>query len=147
MDSPCIKQTVCKVLKIFQYGKYLVAYVLKISLRIYTPRLPPDIILIYLLLLLSSTRSRLAISQTVLVAALESHAHWILVQKKSISFRKTPLFLITLLCFNVLKPSHDFVPLFCLLTHIQHCNEGYRNIRHPHKICFLYKKVVYILLF
>ena len=28
MDSPCIKQTVCKVLKIFQYGKYLVAYVL-----------------------------------------------------------------------------------------------------------------------
>ena len=30
MDSPCIKQTVCKVLKIFQYGKYLVAYVLKI---------------------------------------------------------------------------------------------------------------------
>ena len=31
MDSPCIKQTVCKVLKIFQYGKYLVAYVLKAS--------------------------------------------------------------------------------------------------------------------
>ena len=31
MDSPCIKQTVCKVLKIFQYGKYLVAYVLKLS--------------------------------------------------------------------------------------------------------------------
>ena len=30
MDSPCIKQTVCKVLKIFQYGKYLVAYVLNI---------------------------------------------------------------------------------------------------------------------
>ena len=29
MDSPCIKQTACKVLKIFQYGKYLVAYVLK----------------------------------------------------------------------------------------------------------------------
>ena len=29
MDSPCIKQTVCKVLKIFQYGKYLVAYVPK----------------------------------------------------------------------------------------------------------------------
>ena len=28
MDSPRIKQTVCKVLKIFQYGKYLVAYVL-----------------------------------------------------------------------------------------------------------------------
>ena len=28
MDSPCIKQTVCKVLKIFQHGKYLVAYVL-----------------------------------------------------------------------------------------------------------------------
>ena len=28
MDSPYIKQTVCKVLKIFQYGKYLVAYVL-----------------------------------------------------------------------------------------------------------------------
>ena len=26
MDSPCIKQTVCKVLKIFQHGKYLVAY-------------------------------------------------------------------------------------------------------------------------
>ena len=31
MDSPCIKQTVCKVLKIFQYGKYLVAYVLKVA--------------------------------------------------------------------------------------------------------------------
>ena len=29
MDSPCIKQIVCKVLKIFQYGKYLVAHVLK----------------------------------------------------------------------------------------------------------------------
>ena len=29
MDSPCIKQTVCKVLKIFQYAKYLVAYVFK----------------------------------------------------------------------------------------------------------------------
>ena len=29
MDSQCIKQTVCKVLKIFQYGKYLVVYVLK----------------------------------------------------------------------------------------------------------------------
>ena len=29
MDSPCIKQTVCKVFKIFQCGKYLVAYVLK----------------------------------------------------------------------------------------------------------------------
>ena len=29
MDSPCIKQTVCKVLKIFQCGKYLEAYVLK----------------------------------------------------------------------------------------------------------------------
>ena len=29
MDSPCIKQNVCKVLKIFQLGKYLVAYVLK----------------------------------------------------------------------------------------------------------------------
>ena len=31
MDSPCIEQTVCKVLKIFQYRKYLVAYVLKIK--------------------------------------------------------------------------------------------------------------------
>ena len=30
MDSPCIKQTVSKVLKIFQHGKYLVAYVLKV---------------------------------------------------------------------------------------------------------------------
>ena len=29
MDSPCIKQTVCKVLNIFQHGKYLVEYVLK----------------------------------------------------------------------------------------------------------------------
>ena len=29
MDRPCIKQTVCKVLNIFQHGKYLVAYVLK----------------------------------------------------------------------------------------------------------------------
>ena len=29
MDNPYIKQTVCKVLNIFQYGKYLVAYVLK----------------------------------------------------------------------------------------------------------------------
>ena len=28
MDSPYIKQTVYKVLKIFQHGKYLVAYVL-----------------------------------------------------------------------------------------------------------------------
>ena len=28
MDSPCIKQTVCKVFKIFQCGKYLIAYVL-----------------------------------------------------------------------------------------------------------------------
>ena len=35
MDSPCIKQTVCKVLKIFQYGKYLVAYVLKVSYLVY----------------------------------------------------------------------------------------------------------------
>ena len=32
MDSPCIKQTVCKVLKIFQYGKYLVACVLNLIL-------------------------------------------------------------------------------------------------------------------
>ena len=31
VDSPCIKQTVCKVLKIFHHGKYLVAYVLKSS--------------------------------------------------------------------------------------------------------------------
>ena len=30
MDSPCIKQTVCKVLNIFQHGKYLVAYVLNL---------------------------------------------------------------------------------------------------------------------
>ena len=29
MDSPCKKQTVCKVLNRFQHGKYLVAYVLK----------------------------------------------------------------------------------------------------------------------
>ena len=28
MDSPCIKQTVCKVLNTFKHGKYLVAYVL-----------------------------------------------------------------------------------------------------------------------
>ena len=34
MDSPCIKQTVCKVLKIFQCGKYLVAYVLKTEFKI-----------------------------------------------------------------------------------------------------------------
>ena len=33
MDSPCIKQTVCKVLKIFQCGKYLVAYVLKTDIK------------------------------------------------------------------------------------------------------------------
>ena len=33
MDSPCIKQTVCKVLKIFQYGKYLVAYVLNFAIK------------------------------------------------------------------------------------------------------------------
>ena len=32
MDSPCIKQTVCKVLNKFHHGKYLVAYVLKASL-------------------------------------------------------------------------------------------------------------------
>ena len=31
MDSQCIKETVCNVLKIFQHGKYLVAYVLKRS--------------------------------------------------------------------------------------------------------------------
>ena len=31
MDSPCIKQTICKVLNRFQHGKYLVAYVLKIN--------------------------------------------------------------------------------------------------------------------
>ena len=62
--------------------------------------------------------------------------------KKSIPFRKTHLLLIGLLCFNVLKPSHDFVPLFCLMTHMQHCNEVYRNIRHirhPRKICLSYK--------
>ena len=29
MDNSCIKQTVCKVLNIFQHGNYLVAYVLK----------------------------------------------------------------------------------------------------------------------
>ena len=28
MDSPCIKQAVCKVFRKFQHGKYLVAYVL-----------------------------------------------------------------------------------------------------------------------
>ena len=33
MDSPCIKQTLCKVFKIFQCGKYLVAYVLKIMVN------------------------------------------------------------------------------------------------------------------
>ena len=33
MDSPCIKHTVCNVLKIFQHGKYLVAYVLKSIFR------------------------------------------------------------------------------------------------------------------
>ena len=31
MDSPCIKQNVCKVLNIFQHGKYLVVYVLNNS--------------------------------------------------------------------------------------------------------------------
>ena len=31
MDIPCIKQTVCKVLNIFQHGKYIVAYVLKLA--------------------------------------------------------------------------------------------------------------------
>ena len=35
MDSLCIKQTVCKVLNIFQYGKYLVAYVLNIGFYAY----------------------------------------------------------------------------------------------------------------
>ena len=35
MDSLCNKQTVCKVLNIFQYGKYLVAYVLKHELKRY----------------------------------------------------------------------------------------------------------------
>ena len=59
--------------------------------------------------------------------------------QKPISFRKTHLLLISLLCFNFLKPSHDFVPLFCLLTHIQLCNEVYRNIRHQRKICLSYK--------
>ena len=33
MDSPCIKQTVCKVLNIFQHGRYLVAYVLNNQMR------------------------------------------------------------------------------------------------------------------
>ena len=33
MDSPCIKQTVCKVLKIFQHGKYLEAYVLNLGIK------------------------------------------------------------------------------------------------------------------
>ena len=43
MDSSCIKQTVCKVLNIFQYGKYLVAYVLnvrfmgKVALKYHLP--------------------------------------------------------------------------------------------------------------
>ena len=36
MDSPCIKQSVCKVLNIFQCGKYLVAYVLKLPFVIKT---------------------------------------------------------------------------------------------------------------
>ena len=35
MDSPCIKQTVFKVLKIFQHRKYLVAYVLKRGMNAY----------------------------------------------------------------------------------------------------------------
>ena len=43
------------------------------------------------------------------------------------------------LCFNVLKPSHDSVPLFCLLMQIQHCNEVRRNYMHLHKICLSYK--------
>ena len=34
MDSPCIKQTVCKVFKIFQCGKYLVAYVLNFIIAV-----------------------------------------------------------------------------------------------------------------
>ena len=38
MDSPCIKQTVCKVLKIFQYGKHLVANVLKEQFKLYQIR-------------------------------------------------------------------------------------------------------------
>ena len=37
MDSPCIKQTVRKVLKIFQYGKYLVAYVLNTCILLDLP--------------------------------------------------------------------------------------------------------------
>ena len=32
MDSPCIKQTVCKALNKFQHGKYFVAYVLNVCL-------------------------------------------------------------------------------------------------------------------
>ena len=66
-----------------------------------------------------------------------TYAHWILVQKINIipenSLTPDQLFMF-------LKPSHDIVPLFCLLTHIQHCNEVYRNIRHPQKICLSYKK-------
>ena len=42
MDSPCIKQTVCKVLKIFQYGKYLVAYVLNIYKFVHTECMRPS---------------------------------------------------------------------------------------------------------
>ena len=34
MDRPYIKPTVCKVLKIFQHGKYLVAYVLNSTKQI-----------------------------------------------------------------------------------------------------------------
>ena len=35
MESPCIKQTVCKVLNIFQHGKYLVAYAWFVLVRPY----------------------------------------------------------------------------------------------------------------
>ena len=31
IDSPCIKQTVCKILNLFQCGKYLVACVLNVA--------------------------------------------------------------------------------------------------------------------
>ena len=31
--KPMLKQTLCKVLNIFQHGKYLVAYVLKVEMK------------------------------------------------------------------------------------------------------------------
>ena len=57
MDSPCIIQTVCKVLNIFQHGKYLVAHALNNTAII-------DLLLIMVLLPPPPTHTHKGILQT-----------------------------------------------------------------------------------